>query len=205
MSRAKKYTKDEVIAILEQSEGRLSPVSHQPGHTLAQHVLIADHHLTDRLVAKLGISSPNRPIIVTPSGTVADKATHREIWKEINPGLNSATANKDFETMYQDCVGKAGAFRDLQQAGIIGRYVLNSSTGQTELAKLDAAASGTYLRVKIVVSMHLLESVEGNWKMRFAEKGNDLPHLKEFNEAWMFVDKLEPEGIHIQTFFPVAG
>jgi hypothetical protein len=205
MPRAKRYTKDEVIAILEQSEGRLSPVGHQAGHTMAQHVLIADHHLTDRLIATLGTSSPNRPIIVTPGGTVADKLTHRTIWKELDPTLTTAVANKSYSDLYEDCVGKAGAFRDIQQAGIIGRYVLNSTTGQTELAKLDAAPAGTQLRVKIVVSMNLLENTQGDWLMRFAEKGNDLPHLKVFTQAWMFVDKLEPEGIHIQTFFPVAG
>jgi len=200
MARAKKYTKDEVIAILVQSEGRLSPVSNQPGHTLAMHVLIADHHLTDRLIPVLGQSSTSRPIIVDPSGVIVGKAQHREIWKEINPGLNSATANADYDRIFVgDSVGKAGAFTDLQQAGLLGKFALNSPVGQAELAKLDGAEN----RVMIKYSVVNLHNVQGEWRMRYAEKTNDLPHMRVFTQVWMLVDKLAPDGVHIQTMFPV--
>jgi hypothetical protein len=205
MARARRYSKDEVIAILEQSEGRMSPKTHQPGHALKEHVLIADHQLTDRLIATLGQTTPGRPILVDPTGQVVSKALHREIWKETNLGLNSKTANEEFDRIFLgDSVGKAGAFADLQQAGVLGKFALNSPGGQTELAKLDALAANTYDRVKIVYSVKNLHSTEGEWRMRYAEKGNDLPALKAFSEVWMFVDNLLPDGIHIQTFFPVA-
>jgi hypothetical protein len=202
MARAKRYTKDEVVAILVQSEGRLSPVSNQPGHAMSMHVLIADHHLTDRLIATLGDNSPSRPICVDPSGKIVGKAQHVEIWKEINPGLSTKTAKKDYDELFLgDSVGKAGAFMDLQQAGLLGKHALNSLVGQAELAKLDA---GTKKRVDFEYSVSNLHNVQGEWRMRYAEKTNDLPHMRVFTKVWMLVDKLEPDGIHIQTFFPVG-
>ncbi len=202
MARVKKYTKNDVIAILEQSEGRLSPVSYQPGHTLARHVLIGDLQLSDRLRATLPPPIPGRPILVDPSGKVVNKALHREIWKETNPGLNSKTANADFDRIFVgDSVPKAGAFTDLQQAGVLGRFALNSTNGQAKLAELDA---GTSNRVEIEYSVINLHNMEGEWRMRYVEKGNDIPSMTIFTKAFMLVDRLEPDLIHIQTFFPMA-
>jgi hypothetical protein len=202
MPRAKKYTKDDVIAILQQSEGRLSPVSYQPGHTLARHVLIGDLQLSDRLRATLGQTTPARPILVDPSGQVVNKALHREIWKERNPGLNSKTANADYDRIFVgDSVPKAGAFTDLQQAGVLGRFALNSRDGQSKLAELDTGPSN---RVEIEYSVINLHNLEGEWRMRYVEKGNDIPSMRVFTTVFMIVDRLDPDMIHIQTFFPVA-
>jgi hypothetical protein len=202
MPRVKKYTKDGVIAILEQSEGRLSPVSHQPGHTLARHVLIGDLQLSDRLRATMPPPIPGRPILVDPSGQVVNKALHREIWKETNPGLNSKTANADFDRIFVgDSVPKAGAFADLQQAGVLGRFALNSTDGQGKLAELDA---GTSQRVEIEYSVADLHNMQGEWKMRYVEKGNDIASMTTFTKVFLLVDRLDPDMIHIQTFFPMA-
>jgi hypothetical protein len=202
MPRAKKYTKDEVIALLQQSEGRLSPVTHQGGHTLEKHVLIGDQQLTDRLIPTLGPANSNRPILVDPSGNVVSKALHVEIWKETHVGLSTKQAKKDYEALFEgDAVAKAGAFADLQQAGVLGKFALNSTVGQAELAKLD---DGTNDRITIDYSVDMLHNVEGEWRMRFVCKGNDIPAMVPFTKVFMLVDKLDPEGIHIQTFFPVA-
>ncbi|MBY0396421.1 MAG: hypothetical protein K2X91_08125, partial [Thermoleophilia bacterium] len=146
---------------------------------------------------------PNRPILVGPDGKVVDKAAHREIWKETNVGLNSKQANADFDAMFVgDSVGRAGAFLDLQQAGILGKFALNSAAGRAELAKLDA---GTDARVTISYDLLNLTNVDGEWKMRYAEKGgNDVASIQSFSKVFMLVDRLDPDGIHIQTFFPVA-
>ena len=202
MPFAKKYTKDDVIALLVLSEGRLSPKTHQPGHALAMHVTIGDLQLSDRLRATLPPPIPGRPILIDPSGKVVDKAMHREIWKETNPGLNSKTANADFDRIFiGDSVGKAGAFADLQQAGVLGKFAMNSPAGQTELAKLDARTAD---RVTIEFSVANLHNIDGEWKMRYVEKGSDIPSMKTFTKVFMLVDLLDPDMIHIQTFFPIA-
>src|SRR5581483_3519018 len=103
-----------------------------------------------------------------------------------------------------DSVPRAGAFVDLQQAGILGKFALNSPAGQAQLAELDAARAGTPKRVKIEYGVNTLHNVQGEWRMRYAERGNDIPVQVAFSQVWMLVDKLEPSGIHIQTFFPVA-
>src|SRR5262249_52681876 len=140
-------------------------------------------------------------ILVDPSGVIVGKAQHVAIWKEISPGLSTATAKADYDQLFVgDSVNKAGAFTDLQQAGLLGKHALNSPVGQAELAKLD----GTEKRVMIKYSVVNLHNVQGEWRMRYAEKTNDLPHMRVFTQVWMLVDKLAPDGIHIQTFFPVG-
>lgn len=202
MARAKRYTKDDVIAILLQSEGRPSPVTTQAGHTLERHVTIGDQQLTDRLIPTLGASSPNRPILVDPGGKVVSKALHVEIWKETNLGLSSNQAKKDYADLFEgDAVGKAGAFTDLQQASVLGKFALNAMEGQTELSKLD---NGTADRVTITYPVTNLHNIEGEWRMRYVHKGNDIPAMVPFTKVFLLVDKLNPDGIHIQTFFPVA-
>ncbi len=202
MPFAKNYTKDDVIALLVESEGRLSPVTHQPGHALAMHVTIGDHQLSDRLIATMPPPIPGRPILVDPSGKVVDKAMHREIWKETNPGLNSKSANADFDRIFVgDSVGKAGAFMDLQQAGVLGKFAMNSPGGQSELAKLDARTAD---RVTIEYSVANLHNVDGEWKMRYVEKNSDIASLKIFTKVFLLLDRLDPDKLHIQTFFPVA-
>jgi hypothetical protein len=191
-----------VIAILQQSEGRSSPATHQGGHTLEKHVLIGDQQLTDRLIPTLGAANPNRPILVDPSGKVVSKADHLEIWKETNVGLSSKQAKKDYADLFEgDAVGKAGAFADLQQAGVLGKFALNSTDGQARLTELD---NGTKDRVTIEYPVSTLHNVEGEWRMRYVEKGRDIPAMVPFTKVFMLIDKLDPDGIHIQTFFPVA-
>ena len=40
--------------------------------------------------------------------------------------------------------------------------------------------------------------------MRYVEKGSDIPSMKTFTKVFMLVDLLDPDMIHIQTFFPIA-
>lgn len=199
MARAKRYSKDEVNAALQESEGRRSPVSGEPGHALARHVGVGGYQISDRLRPELGSSSTTRPIVMHPSGKIASETDHREIWRSLTPGATTKSLKSEYRQMYEDYVTRSGSFLDLQQAVIVGRYLLNASGGQAELARLDSGAED---RVAIKLSMNAVEWIYGSWKMNYACHGNDITHLEDFSKAFMLVDRLDG-GIHIQTFFPV--
>jgi len=200
MGRKRNYTKADFIKIVYESEGRLSPVSNEPGHTLKQHLLIADHHITDRIIPNLGSTTPTTPIIVDEHGKVASELLHREIWKELDSTLTTSQAKNNFRKLYLDAPKCAGAFLDIQQIGTIGKYVLNSTEGQEALGKLD----GTETRVSVKKSLNWLDNTTGTgWKMRFSSLDNDITHLTDFNNVFMLVDKLPNDEIHLQTFYPI--
>ena len=200
MARAKRYSRDEVNAILQESEGRRSPVSGEPGHALSRHVGVGGYQVSDRLRPELGASSATRPIVMHPSGKIASETDHREIWRNLTPGATTRTLKAEYRRMYENNVSRSGSFLDLQQAVIAGRYLLNAAGGQAELAKLD---SGAEHRVAIELSMNAVEWIYGAWKMNYACHGNDVTHLEDFSKSFMLVDRLDTGGIHIQTFFPV--
>ncbi|HYE35617.1 hypothetical protein [Methylocaldum sp.] len=198
MPRAKRYTQADVIDILEKSEGRLSPVSHEPGHALGLHVNIA--YLADRLRPYIQ-DRPQpaaRPIIMHERGGIASKEDHIEIWREREPGLSKTKARKAYAEIFTEFKEEASAFLDLQQAGIVGAELLNSALGQAELKKLDI---GSEQRVKI-------RSACGTYKKRydsglvFADSWNP-KDLMDFSEAFMLVDALPGDHIHIQTLYPL--
>ena len=212
MARAtKKYTKDDLIAILQASEGRLSPVSNEPGHALALHVTADAKAVTARLTVDL--SKSTRPIIMGPTGAIAPEPLVRDVWKEMSvreggvaPNTNQIKA--EYKKAYANNVPNSGTFMDLQQAGLIGRYVLNSAEGKAELAKLD---NNTAARVSIEVSMSKFEttSAEG-WKMFYAGSGtakSEAGHVADIGSVFMLVDRLgpDPDGMHVQTFYPRKG
>ena len=200
MARARRYSRDEVNAILNESEGRLSPVSGEPGHALSRHVGVGGYQISDRLRPELGASSTTRPIVMHPSGKIASEADHREIWRNLTPGVTTKALKAEYRRMYENYVTRSGSFLDLQQAVIVGRYLLNAAGGQAELAKLD---SGAEARVAIELSMNAVEWIYGAWKMNYACHGNDITHLEDFSKAFMLVDRLDADRIHVQTFFPV--
>jgi hypothetical protein len=200
MPRAKRYTRDDVNAILHESEGRRSPVSGEPGHALSRHVAVDGYQISDRLRPELGASSRTRPIVMHPSGVIASEADHREIWRGLTPGVTTKTLKGEYRRMYEDYVMRSGSFLSLAQSVIVGRYLLNASAGQAELVKLDSRAED---RVAIELSMNAVEWIDGAWKMNYACHGNDITHLEDFSKAFMLVDRLEHDKIHVQTFFPV--
>ena len=133
-------------------------------------------------------------------GGIATEADHREIWRSLTPGATTKQLKAEYRAMYENYVKRSGSFLDLQQAIIVGRYLLNAAGGQAELAKLDA---GSEDRVAIELSMNAVEWIYGSWKMNYACHGNDITHLEDFSKAFMLVDRIDAGGIHVQTFFPV--
>lgn len=200
MARARRYSREDVNEILQESEGRRSPVSGEPGHALSKHVGVAGYQISDRLRPELGASSTTRPIIMYERGGIASEPDTRQVWREITPTATTKQLKAEYRRMFEDYVTRSGSFLDLQQAIIVGRYLLNAAGGQAELAKLDA---GTEDRVAIELSMNAVEWVYGAWKMNYACHGNDVTHLEDFKKAFMLVDRISTGGIHIQTFFPV--
>jgi hypothetical protein len=211
MPCARKYSKEDVNAILQASEGRRSPVSGEPGHALSRHVGVNGLQISDRLRGTV-MTSASRPMVMMPTGGGADASTVRAVWREIDArnGITTTTnqLKKDYRKLVENYIDDSGAFVDLQQAIIIGRYLLNSSDGQAELAKLDA---GTETRIKIAKSLHQIEAVDGAWKMNYAgmptagNRENDITHLEDIRTAFMLVDRYDAGNIHIQTFYPIKG
>ena len=200
MARKRNYSNADFIKIIYESEGRPSPVSNEPGHTLKQHLLIADHHITDRIIPKLGSTTPTTPIIVNEHGKVASEPVHREIWKELDSTLTTSQAKQLFRKLYLDAPKCAGAFLDIQQIGMVGKFVLNSPEGQDALGQLD----GTETRVSIKKSLNWLDNTtETGWKMRYSSMENDITHLADFNKVFLLIDKLPNNEIHLQTFYPI--
>ncbi|ATG92155.1 MULTISPECIES: hypothetical protein [Methylomonas] len=199
MARARKYSKQEVHAILTTREGLLSPVSNEPSHILSLHVGVSGLQISDRLMGTLK-SDSTHPIIMGPTGSIRPESEHREIWKALNPGMNTQQAKNAFGSFIDNSKDNSGSFLDVQQAVVVGWFLLNSDEGQVELAKLDGASN----RVKISKSLDRLEFVRENaFKMNFASKDSDITHLEDFSQAVMIVDKLPMDGIHVQTLYPV--
>lgn len=199
MARAKKYTKQDVSDILYASERRLSPVSGERGHALEKHVGVGGLQISDRLRGTL-ITTPTRPLIMDEFGKVRPESEHRDIWRSLTPSATTKQLKQDFRTNIENFVSRSGSFIDLQQAIIVGKYALNSQEGQAALTELD---QGVQDRVAVTVSMHKLEWVHGAWKMNYASHGNDITHEEDFSKAFMLIDKLASNQIHIQTFFPI--
>ncbi|WP_305907354.1 hypothetical protein Q9L42_016355 [Methylomarinum sp. Ch1-1] len=199
MARARKYSRQDVNDILYASERRLSPVSGERGHALEKHVGVGGLQISDRLRGTL-TTSTTRPLVMDEFGKVRPEAEHRDIWRRLTPGSTTKQLKQDFRTNIENFVSRSGSFIDLQQAIIVGKYVLNCQEGQAALAKLD---QGLENRVAVTVSMHSLEWTQGAWKMNFASRENDITHEEEFGKAFMLIDKLDLDQIHIQTFFPL--
>ncbi len=205
MARARNYTKQEVNDILYASERRLSPVSGERGHALEKHVGVGGLQISDRLRGTL-TTSPTRPLIMDEFGKVRPENEHRDIWRSLTPGATTKELKQDFKNNIENYVNRSGSFTDLQQALIVGKYLLNSPEGQTALAGLDQMAvtvGSKQSRVSVVVSMNRLEWIHGAWKMNYACHGNDITHEEDFSQAFMLIDKLDLDQIHIQTFFPI--
>jgi len=198
MPRAKHYTQADVIDILEKSEGRLSPVSHEPGHTLALHVNIA--YLSDRLCPYIQdrLQPANRPIIMHEKGGIATKQEHIEIWREHDPALSKTQAKKAYAQIFTEFKEEASAFLDLQYTGIVGAELLNSTVGQAELGKLD---SGLEQRVGIRTGCGMYKKRYDSGTI-FADSWNP-KDLLDFSEAFMLIDVLPGNQIHIQTLYPL--
>lgn len=199
MVYARQYSKPELNSILINSEGRLSPVSNEPGHAFSKHVGVSGQQISDRLVGKLK-SDRTHPIVMDSQGRISSETDHRDIWKALNPNMNTRKAKSDFRTYVENWVTRSGSFLDRPQAINVGRYMLNSQAGQAELAKLDSSEN----RIGIQMFLNQLDMIRRDaWKMYYAEHGNDITHLETFSKAFMLVDKLSSGGIHIQTFFPI--
>lgn len=199
MACAKSYSKDAVNQLLVASEGRASPVSGETGHGLGKHVGVKGYQISDRLTGNLK-SDATHPIIMDPTGKMRPESEHRDIWKSLNPGMNTKGSKSAFRENVENWVSRSGAFMDRPQAINVGKYMLNSTDGQSKLAELDGGED----RVAISMSLNGLDMMGIDaWKMYYADHDNDITHLEDFSKAFMLVDKLPTGTIHIQTFFPI--
>src|SRR3954469_5325338 len=125
MPRKQNYTVQAAMALLIQSEGRNSPKSGEPGHTLAQHVGGDDAKSGGRLKASVE-SSAATPIIINPTtGAIATKKEHIEIYAEAGLFPSKKQAGKEYDEAFTAPKDAAGAFFDLQQAASVLQYALN--------------------------------------------------------------------------------
>lgn len=202
MPVTKQYSRADVKRILQQSEGRLSPVSNQPGHCLEKHVAVSGYQLSDRLRHKELQSDATHPIIMGETGGIRPENEHRDIWKALNPGMTTAQAKAAYRQNIANYVKESGSFLDQQQAAIVGRHLLNSSAGQKALGELD---DGAKARVDIMIPLTTLDIIDlDGKKMHHASHGDDITHIAEMRSAFMLVDKLSGDEIHIQTLYPIA-
>ncbi|MEM1434707.1 MAG: hypothetical protein AAGG11_11670 [Pseudomonadota bacterium] len=211
MARTRQYTRDEVLQLLIDSEQRNSPVSGQPGHGLSKHVEVSGYQISDRLVGTFGGDAASFPIIVGPGGAVASAADHRTIWKEAHahdgkPQLSTKAAKRAQKERFGSPVSRSGAFMDRQYAVVVARFMLNSTEGQAQLLALDNGEA----RVPLEMSLNRLDMIDVDaWKMYYADKsdtqaGSDITHIETFSRAFMLIDALPGNGIHLQTFYPIA-
>jgi hypothetical protein len=206
MPRKQIYTLEAAMDLLVHSEGRNSPKSGEPGHTIAMHVGGDESKSAGRLKASV-ISSESAPIIINPAtGAIATKQDHVQIYQAAGLHPSKTQSGKAYDAAFTAPKDAAGAFLDINQAASILQYVLNSADGQTALGKLD----GTSLRE--FFSMSVTGWTNGNAdcrKMWCAYKGaggddmSDVTHVADFTSVTIGIDKFNPDGIHLQTLYPV--
>lgn len=205
MPCARQYTINEINDILQQSEGRLSPVSNQPGHALHLHVDARGEQLSDRFL-RPSASAVGRAYIVGEHGEIATAAETRAAWNDYAAAtggaqMNRATFNREFERWVPRLPAASGAFADRQDAIAVATHVLNSALGQGELAALDA---GTRNRVQIQSPVPPQVNGGTGVQMYLSEAVNSIPRIVPVRQVFMLVDRLGVGGIHVQTFYPVA-
>jgi hypothetical protein len=206
MPRKQNYTLDAAMAVLVQSEGRPSPKSNEPGHTLALHVGGDDTKSGGRLKASAQ-SSASAPIILNPAtNTIATKEEHVEIYQQAGLYPSKNQSRKAYDAAFTAPKDAAGAFLDINQAASILQYALNSADGQNALGKLD----GTSLREFFSVSVTGWTNGKADCrKMYCAYNGaggddkSDLTHIADFMSVTVGIDKINAGGIHLQTLYPV--
>jgi len=205
MARLKTYTFDEAFALMIDSEGRNSPVTGAAGHAMAQHVGGTSAQTSGRLMNSV-TSSANAPIIMMPSGVIADKATTIDVYK--STGMSGTQAKKAFASMFHEGKANAGAFLDQQQAAHALKFALNSTAGQNALAALDGPENRQFFVVSMT-GLTIAGRIDAR-KMYCASRGgggadtSDIPHLEEFTQVTVGLDKMSPDGVHLQTFYPMA-
>jgi len=98
----------------------------------------------------------------------------------------------------------SGAFADRQQAVQIACDLLNSSDGQSALARMDLDIRCKRVEIKMSVP-NVIKNVAVKIHLSSRDTlGGDTPVLTDIREAFMVVDRLNTGDIHIQTFFPIA-
>lgn len=213
MPAARIYGLFEVEDILMASEGRLSPVSLQPGHAMNLHVNARAEQISDRLMRTGASSSYGRGFIVGANGEIANENQTKRSWESFdNLGSVStgATASGQQRTRaYRQNMGASvptsGAFADRQDAVQVARILLNSGVGQTELAKLDSGAEQ-----RVVINLPVPGLANGTPATMYLARraanlaGGDITGLTTVVSATMIVDRQATGEIHVQTFFPVA-
>lgn len=213
MPAARIYTLFEVDDILMASEGRLSPVSLQPGHAMNLHVNARGEQISDRLMRTGASSSYGRGFIVGANGEIANENQTKQSWASfdnmasVSTGapVTAAQRNAAYRQNMGSSVATSGAFADRQDAIQVARMLLNSAAGQTELAKLDSGAEQ-----RVVINMPVPVLPNGSPANMYlarraaAMPGADITGLTTVTSATMIVDRQATGDIHVQTFFPVA-
>jgi hypothetical protein len=192
--------------LIIQSEGRASPKSGEPGHTLAQHVGGDDSKSGGRLMASVQ-SSASTPIIMNPAtGAVAERKEMLEIYVSAGNFPSKTKAGKAYDDAFTAGKQAAGAFLDIQQAHSVLQYAMNSTEGQTALGNLDGGSAREFFTVSV---LDWSMARQDCWKMWCAYVGaggndkSDLTHLEDFKKVTVGIDKLGGDEVHLQTFYPV--
>lgn len=205
MARKKIYALQDATDLIYNSEGRPSPKSGEPAHTLAQHVGGDDSKSGGRLKTAVQ-SSGAAPIIINPAtGAMATKAQTVGIYTSAGLSPSKTQAGKAYDAAVTPGKDAAGAFLDIQQAASVLQYALNSPEGQAALGKLDGGSGREFFTVSV-----LDWSMPRNdcWKMWCAYMGaggddmSDMTHLEDFKVVTVGIDKLDPDLVHLQTFYP---
>ena len=207
MARKKTYTLQDCVDLLNTSEGRASPKSGEPGHTIHQHVGGREEQVGGRLMPKL-TSSASAPIIIDPSGQVASKKDHVDIYVSAGLAASKTKGGAAFDTMFEPGKKAAGTFLDLQQAYSVLLYALNSTDGQAALGKLDGGSAREFFSTSVAGwSMARSDS----HKMYTASLGaggsdmSDMTHLADFSSVTVGIDRMAiSDGVHLQTLYPCA-
>ncbi|KAF1029951.1 MAG: hypothetical protein GAK37_01558 [Pseudomonas sp.] len=213
MPAAKIYSLFEVDDILMASEGRLSPVSMQPGHAMNLHVNARGEQISDRLMRTGASSSYGRGFIVGANGEIANENQTKQSWASFDNlgsvstgvAVTAAQRNATYRQNMGSSVATSGAFADRQDAIQVARMLLNSGVGQTELAKLDSGAEQ-----RVVINLPVAALPNGSPATMYLARraaalpGGDITGLTTVTSATMIVDRQASGDIHVQTFFPVA-
>jgi hypothetical protein len=152
-------------------------------------------------------SSASAPIILDPSGAIATKKDTLDIYVSAGLHPSKKKAGAAYDEAFTAGKATAGAFLDQQQAARCLQFALNSTVGQAALAKLDGGSAREFFSVS-VLGLVIAGRTEAR-RMYHATLGaggadlSDMTHLTDFTSVTVGLDRMTPDGVHLQTMYPV--
>jgi hypothetical protein len=227
MSRRRTYCYRDAYRLLRESEGRQSPKSGEPGHTIELHVGGREAQVGGRLRLQLAgktiyamddqgriaekIYRPGTlaaPILIGPGGVVASRGDSIEMYVEAGRYPSKNQARQAYDRVFTAPRSAAGAFLDQQQTARALQFALNTLEGQDALSALDSGSPRECFAVAIA-GWTIAGRADAR-KMYFAATSSgpgddsDLTHLRDFSRVFVGIDALSTDAVHLQTFYPIA-